>query len=113
MHSQWVCTVKMGGIVGLLEVRKALQRDGMRFSKTKCQALHLATTTSCSTSGWDRVAGKLPGEKGCGGAGQQWLDMNQQFAQVAEKNFLYQKFCVQQDQGSDSSPVLGIREATL
>lgn len=31
------------------------------------------------------MAGRLPGEKGCGGAGQQWLDISQQFAQVAKK----------------------------
>lgn len=61
------------------------------------------------------MAGQLPGEKGRGGAGQQWLDMGQQFAQTARKTsriLACIKFCVQQDQGSDSSPLLGISEAT-
>ncbi|KAJ7415320.1 hypothetical protein WISP_78776 [Willisornis vidua] len=61
-----------------------------------------------------RVAGKLPGGKGYGSAGQQPLNASQQHAQVAQKanGILAYSRSGQQDQGSNCPPVLSPGEAT-
>ncbi|KAJ7401135.1 hypothetical protein BTVI_98740 [Pitangus sulphuratus] len=57
---------------------------GLRFNKTKCQILHFSRNNPIRTTVLGK-SGKLLGKKGPGGAGQQWLNMSQQCAQVGKK----------------------------
>ncbi|PKU30603.1 rna-directed dna polymerase from mobile element jockey-like [Limosa lapponica baueri] len=74
----WFAEVaKLGVSVGLLEGRKALQRDldrldlwtkasGVRFIKAKCRVLHLGHTNPMDIPGLGQSGWSCPGEKDLG-----------------------------------------------
>ncbi|PKU38849.1 rna-directed dna polymerase from mobile element jockey- hypothetical protein [Limosa lapponica baueri] len=114
------------GVLGLLEGRKALQRDldrldqwakatGMWFNKAKCQVLHLGHTSpmQCYSLG-EKWLESCPAEKDLGLLVNSQLNMSQHCAQVAKvacSILACNRNSVQQDLGSDHPPVLGPDEA--
>ena len=122
----------VGRRVDLLEGRKALQRDldrldrwaeanrmrfneanCMRFNKAKCQVLHLGHNNpmQCYRLGEEWLESCLV-EKDLGVVVDSWLNLSLWCGQEGQQHSgLHQKYCGQQDQGSDCPPVLGTIES--
>ncbi|KAJ7420693.1 rna-directed dna polymerase from mobile element jockey-like [Willisornis vidua] len=125
--SKFAEDTKLGEIVGLLESRRALQRDldrlerwtdsnRVKFNNTKCWVLHFGHNNpmQCHRLGTEWLESSQM-ERDLGVWIDRRLNKSQQSTQMPKKGQwhfgLYQEQCDQQDEGSDPSPVLCVGEA--